>query len=390
MIQRAERVLFVHAHPDDETIATGATIATLVRSGATVAVLTCTRGERGEVIPPELRHLSGAELAVRRETELRTALHALGVTDHRFLGLPGARWEAREPRQYRDSGMRWGRSGAEAIDTVDPESLTAAELGEVAADIAAAIVDFGPDVVVSYAADGGYGHPDHIRAHEATRAAAEVRRVAFYAVDSPGMPRGAVTVDPTAVLDLKRAALAAHRTQITVTAEQFALSSGAQRPIAALESFTRVRPDVLGFHDYALSTRIATMAIAALLGVLAGVTLTAAHQASVTLGPLTIPWGVLVAIAVSTAILVGLRLVFETRLVVGCAALGLLASAALLAARTSGGTVLVPANPAGYLWTFVPVVVAAVVLAWPRITKTPKRIRRGNIEVSASKGPDLL
>ena len=122
-----ERVLFVHAHPDDETLATGATIATLVDAGAFVSVLTCTRGELGEVIPAELAHLGGEELGEHRLGELRTALSVLGVTDHRVLGEPNARWEGRGPRRYLDSGMVWGSAGAEPVPSPDGRSLSAAE-----------------------------------------------------------------------------------------------------------------------------------------------------------------------------------------------------------------------------------------------------------------------
>ena len=111
-----ERVLFVHAHPDDETITTGATIATLVENGAAVTVLTLTRGERGEVIPVDLASLEGdlEALAAVREAELAQALSHLGVRDHRFLGNPDARWAGRTARRYVDSGMRWGARGAQA------------------------------------------------------------------------------------------------------------------------------------------------------------------------------------------------------------------------------------------------------------------------------------
>ena len=89
-----ERVLFVHAHPDDETIATGGTLATLVDSGAVVTLVTCTRGERGEVIPADLQDALASQeaLAALREAELRKAVGILGVTDHRFLGEENARW----------------------------------------------------------------------------------------------------------------------------------------------------------------------------------------------------------------------------------------------------------------------------------------------------------
>ena len=88
-----ERVLFVHAHPDDESITTGGTMALLVERGSQVTLVTCTRGERGEVIPADLAGLEGdgAALATVRTEELATALAALGVVDHRFLGGPGAR-----------------------------------------------------------------------------------------------------------------------------------------------------------------------------------------------------------------------------------------------------------------------------------------------------------
>jgi N-acetyl-1-D-myo-inositol-2-amino-2-deoxy-alpha-D-glucopyranoside deacetylase len=97
-----QRVLFVHAHPDDESIETGATMAKYAAEGAHVCLVTCTRGEEGEVIPEDLRHLSGDELGDHRTGELARACAALGVDDHRYLGGEG-RW--------RDSGMM-GTPGA--------------------------------------------------------------------------------------------------------------------------------------------------------------------------------------------------------------------------------------------------------------------------------------
>ena len=393
MSDRAERVLFVHAHPDDETLATGATIATLVQRGAQVTVLTCTRGELGEVIPADLQHLSGAGLGVHRERELDVALAALGVTDHRLLGQPGARWTGRDPRRYLDSGMSWGPRGAGPLLAPDPASLTAADLGEVAADIAAVVLSVEPDVVVSYAADGGYGHPDHLRAHEAARAAADVLDVPFYVVDSPGTRRGPVRVETGPVLDRKRAALEAHRTQVTVEGDSYSLSSGGPKPIAATESFTRVRRAGTGFSEQRLPARIAAGVLAAVLGVFTGATLTAAHQAAVQVGAVAVPWGIVAALVITAALLLGLRLVFETRIVALCAAAGLLAASAVLSMQSVGGSVLVPANPVGYAWSFGPVLIALVVLAWPRVRRlTPDR-QVGEpagdiIGVPAPKGPD--
>jgi N-acetyl-1-D-myo-inositol-2-amino-2-deoxy-alpha-D-glucopyranoside deacetylase len=368
--QTVERIMFVHAHPDDETISTGATIAKLVDSGAVVTVLTCTRGERGEVIPAELKHLASSPeaLAAQREAELAEALAILGVTDHRILGEPDARWAGREPRRYLDSGMRWGKRGPEPLEQQDPGSLASAELGEIAADIAAVMLAVEPHAVVSYAADGGYGHPDHVRVHEATRTAADVLRVPFYVIEEK-RGTGALRVDPAPVLERKRAALAAHRTQVIVDGDMFALSSGDPRPITAVEACSRLRPPGTEFNDHSLLSRIASCALAVVLGAFVGATLTVAHQATVDVGGVALPWGIIAAVIVTAALLVGLRLAFGTRIVAGCAAVGLLGASAFLALQSVGGSVLVPGNPVGYTWTFAPVVIALVVLAWPRVDR---------------------
>ncbi len=97
---RKPRLLLVHAHPDDETINNGVTMAKYVAMGYGVTLVTCTRGEEGEILVPELEHLaSGKEDALGpvREVELANAMKVLGVSDHRFLGSPSKSW--------RDSGM---------------------------------------------------------------------------------------------------------------------------------------------------------------------------------------------------------------------------------------------------------------------------------------------
>ncbi|CAN5323166.1 hypothetical protein BH11ACT5_BH11ACT5_13400 [soil metagenome] len=388
MADVAERVLFVHAHPDDETLSTGATIATLVDGGAYVTVLTCTRGELGEVIPESLRGLTGEALGAYRLGELSAALAILGVNDHRVLGDRNARWEGREPRQYLDSGMRWGDDGAEPLESTDGRSLSAAEAGEVAADIAAVILAVDPDVVVSYAADGGYGHPDHVRAHEAARTAAEVLGVAFYVVDSEGARRGPVVVDAAPVLDRKRRALEAYATQVTVTGDEYALSSGGAKPIGAPESFTRLRTEEPSFWDYGVVAKIVTLLIAGALGLFAGALLTAAHQATVAVAGVPVPWGLIAGLLIVTALLIGLRIVFETRAVALATGVGFLGASALLALQSAGGSVLVPDNAIGYAWTFGPVLIGAVVLAWPKLTRPIAPAVRSNIEAPARKGPD--
>jgi N-acetyl-1-D-myo-inositol-2-amino-2-deoxy-alpha-D-glucopyranoside deacetylase len=377
-----ERVLFVHAHPDDESIFTGGTIAMLVDRGAAVTVLTCTRGERGAVAAPELAHLAGTPaLADERARELAAALAELGVTDHRWLGDSNARWDGREPRRYEDSGRTWGPPGAETEGEPPLGSLTAADPGEVAADVAAVIAAIGPDVVVSYDSRGGYGHPDHIRAHDAARTAAEVFEVPFFAIQREGASGPAdVRVDVTAVLDRKRAAMAAYRTQLAPADSldhphgAFTLRDGSVRPITTVESFARVREVPPTFADYGRGTRIASCAIALLLGAFSGGLLTVAHQATLDVAGAQVPWGIVAAILITVSLLVGLRLVFGTRLVPLFAAIGVIAAVVILSLQSAGGSLLVPGNPLGFVWIFAPVVIAIVVLAWPR--SRPRRAGR--------------
>ncbi len=148
-----QRLLLVHAHPDDESIGTGATMAKYAASGAHVTLVTCTLGELGEIIPPGLAALAADrddQLGGYRIGELTAACQALGVTDHRYLGGPG-RW--------RDSGMI-GTSGND-----DPRSFWQADVEEAATALAAVIREVRPQVMVTYDDDGFYGHPDHIQAH---------------------------------------------------------------------------------------------------------------------------------------------------------------------------------------------------------------------------------
>jgi N-acetyl-1-D-myo-inositol-2-amino-2-deoxy-alpha-D-glucopyranoside deacetylase len=146
-------MLLVHAHPDDETIGNGATMARYVAEGAQVTLLTCTLGEEGEVLVPELAQLAADQadqLGGYRFWELRGAMDALGVTDIRFLGGAG---------RYRDSGMM----GTPANE--NPRAFWNADLDEAIAHAVAVVREVRPQVVVTYDENGGYGHPDHIQAH---------------------------------------------------------------------------------------------------------------------------------------------------------------------------------------------------------------------------------
>ena len=141
-------LMTVHAHPDDETISTGGLMARAVAEGKRVVLVTCTRGEQGEIVVPAMdtpeNHRRLGEL---RAVELELAMGELGVTEWENLG-------------YRDSDMM-GRSGNH-----DPRCFWQADLDEAAGRLTWLIRRYRPDVVTTYNDFGGYGHPDHIRTHD--------------------------------------------------------------------------------------------------------------------------------------------------------------------------------------------------------------------------------
>ncbi len=258
MLERS--LLLVHAHPDDESIGTGGTMARYAAEGARVTLVTCTLGELGEIIPPDLRHLLPDELGQHRIGELNRACAALGVADHRFLGGAG---------RYRDSGMMG------LPDNDDPRCFWRADVDEAATALAKIIDEVAATVIVSYDANGFYGHPDHIQAHRVASRACQLagqrtgrsRRAGpakFYATAMPrsvlaravelpadswfvrtedlsvAVPDDQVTaaIDVTRYLDAKRAAMRAHETQITVDGDFFALSNELGQAIGATEYYT--------------------------------------------------------------------------------------------------------------------------------------------------------
>jgi N-acetyl-1-D-myo-inositol-2-amino-2-deoxy-alpha-D-glucopyranoside deacetylase len=168
-----QRALFVHAHPDDESLNNGATMARYLAEGRGVTVVTCTAGEMGEVLVPELAHLAADQddrLGEHRRGEIAAAMKELGVTDHRWLGGFGT---------YRDSGMQWHPDGyAIAADTVHENAFWHADLLKAATDLVRIIREVRPQVLVTYNDFGGYGHPDHVQAH----------RVATYATALAAVP----------------------------------------------------------------------------------------------------------------------------------------------------------------------------------------------------------
>ena len=173
-----KHLLLVHAHPDDESIGQGATMARYVAEGVGVTLVTCTGGEMGEILVPELAHMAADQddtLADQRKIELTNAMKALGVSDHRYLGGFG---------RYRDSGMRWHADGhAVAADDVHENAFWNADLTEASAHLVEVIREVRPQVLVTYDDFGGYGHPDHIQAHRVATYAASLAAVPSYRRD---------------------------------------------------------------------------------------------------------------------------------------------------------------------------------------------------------------
>src|SRR6478609_11604900 len=174
----AQRLLLVHAHPDDETIGTGATMAKYVAEGRGVTLVTCTGGEMGEILVPELEHLAADRddrLAEHRRGELDDAMKILGVTDHRFLGGFG---------HFRDSGMEWHEDGYAIPGRHVPENaFWHADLTAAANLLVEVIREVRPQVLVTYDQFGMYGHPAHIQAHRVAMYAAQLAAVPSYRLE---------------------------------------------------------------------------------------------------------------------------------------------------------------------------------------------------------------
>jgi N-acetyl-1-D-myo-inositol-2-amino-2-deoxy-alpha-D-glucopyranoside deacetylase len=278
----ARRLLLVHAHPDDETIGTGAVMARYARDGAHVTLITCTLGELGEVLVPELAGIAAEradQLGGYRIAELAAAMQALGVVDHRFLGGAG-RW--------RDSGM----IGTPGND--DPRAFWACAsdprlFDEAVSQAVAVIREIRPQVLVTYDEIGGYGHPDHIMAHRVAMAAAEragqpggdgepwtVAKIYWTALPKSVLQRGidalraagdetffdgvesaddlpmgnpddevTTAVDGREFAPAKDAAMRAHATQIAVDGPFFALSNNVGMEMLGVEYF-KIVSDMLG------------------------------------------------------------------------------------------------------------------------------------------------
>lgn len=254
------RILLVHAHPDDETINNGATMALYAARGAQVTLVTCTRGEEGEVLVPELSYLASSRddgLGAHREIELTNAMRALGVRDHRFLG------------SFRDSGMM----GTETNNR--PGVFWQADLDTAAQLLVSVIEEIKPQILITYDEIGGYGHPDHIKAHLVAMRATELSQWQIQKIYWNTIPKSVIAagmkamkevgsdffgsdnideipfakddsfvttlIDGNEFVDAKMGAMAAHATQIALDGPFFALSNNLGLAVWGDEYYTLVR-----------------------------------------------------------------------------------------------------------------------------------------------------
>ena len=258
------RILLVHAHPDDETINNGATMAMYAALGAEVTLVTCTRGEEGEVLVEEHAHKAAAHddlLGDHRVIELADAMKALGVTDHRFLGEPNIK--------YRDSGMM------DTDPNKRPDCFWQADLDSAAQHLVSVIDEVKPHILITYDEFGGYGHPDHIQAHRVAMAAAEKSEWQIQKIYWNVTPRSVIQegidkmkelgsdfmgaesaddlpfckddsfvsahVDGNGYVNQKMDAMRAHATQIAVDGPFFALSNNLGLQVWGNEYYTLVK-----------------------------------------------------------------------------------------------------------------------------------------------------
>jgi N-acetyl-1-D-myo-inositol-2-amino-2-deoxy-alpha-D-glucopyranoside deacetylase len=258
------RILLVHAHPDDETINNGATMALYADRGAQVTLVTCTRGEEGEVLVPGLSHLASTDqdlLGLHRETELAAAMKALGISDYRFLGAPTIK--------FRDSGMM----GTEPNNR--PDVFWQADLDKAAMILVDVIEEVEPHILITYDEIGGYGHPDHIQAHRVAMRASELATWQIQKIYWNTIPKSVIAqgmekmkeigsdffgaesiddvpfakddefvttlIDGSDYVDSKMAAMKAHETQIALDGPFFALSNNLGMQIWGDEYYTLVK-----------------------------------------------------------------------------------------------------------------------------------------------------
>ena len=357
------RLLIVHAHPDDESLFTGHVIAHALRGGSEVRVVTLTRGEMGTTEVKDLEYLNedSQAMALFREQELSQSLQAFPGVEHRYLGQ----------RAYRDSGMRinaWGKVGKPR--KLDEMSLSAAGTSLVGEDIASEIKDFKPDVVLTYDSKGGYGHPDHKAAHAAVawaiRHLAKKRiRPQFWEIVEPGKSFD-VEFGDEETAEVKRAALLAHSSQIEISGEEIVYNGKTRMLLTDRERLRKTSPSPL------LQLKpVLTYLWAVPTGILVGIAGTLLHRSVDGSG---FPIGLVVALSMVGSLALALRMLRNSRGALYLMSFSLIATVFLMAQRQPGGELFITTelggnffDSVGNLWAYGSIVLVGLIMVFPQL-----------------------
>ena len=363
------RLLIVHAHPDDESLFTGHLIAHALRGGSEVRVITLTRGELGNTELKEFEYLNSdtQAMALFREQELAEALNAFPGVEHKYLGQ----------RAYRDSGMRinaWGKVGKPR--KLDEMSLAAAGTSVVGEDIADEIRDYKPDVVLTYDAKGGYGHPDHKAAHAgvawAIRHLAKERiKPEFWEIVEPGNSFD-VEVGDEETLEMKKAALEAHGSQIELSGDEIIYNGKTRMRLSDKERVKKTSPSPLLQLKPALTYIWAIPA-----GVLVGIAGTLLHRSVDGSG---FPIGLVVALSMVASLALALRLLRNSRGALYLMSFSLIITVFLMAQRQPGGELFITTDlegnffeSVGNLWAYGSIVTVGLIMVFPELKRSAWR-----------------
>ena len=357
------RLLVVHAHPDDESLFTGHLIAHALRGGSEVRVLTLTRGEMGSTQVKQFEYLNGdtQAMALFREQELSQALEAFPGVEHRYLGK----------RAYKDSGMRinaWGKVGKPR--KLDEMALAAAGTSVVGEDIADEIRDFKPDAVVTYDAKGGYGHPDHKASHAAVAWA--IRQVAkerikpeFWEIAEPGNSFD-IEFGDEETAELKKAALEAHGSQVEISGDEIIYNGKTRMRLSDKERLRKTSPSPLLQLKPAL-----TYFWAIPTGVLVGIAGTLLHRSEDGSG---FPIGLVVALSMVASLALALRMLRNSRGALYLMSFSLIITVFLMAQRQPGGELFITTDlqgnffeSVGNLWAYGSILVVGLIMVFPQL-----------------------
>ena len=357
------RLLIVHAHPDDESLFTGHVIAHALRGGSEVRVVTLTRGEMGTTEVKDLEYLNedSQAMAIFREQELSQSLEAFPGVEHRYLGQ----------RAYRDSGMRisaWGKVGKPR--KLDEMSLSAAGTSVVGEDIASEIKDFKPDVVLTYDSKGGYGHPDHKAAHAAVawaiRHLAKKRiRPQLWEIVEPGKSFD-VEFGDEETAEVKRAALLAHSSQIEISGDEIVYNGKTRMLLTDKERLRKTSPSPL------LQLKpVLTYLWAVPTGILVGIAGTLLHRSVDGSG---FPIGLVVALSMVGSLALALRMLRNSRGALYLMSFSLIATVFLMAQRQPGGELFITTelggnffDSVGNLWAYGSIVLVGLIMVFPQL-----------------------